>query len=93
VESLAFGFFYLDKQGKLAESGSWPPDNFLSDPQGGGGYVPERQYLLLPRIIEFKITTQDLGTVSRKFLIANCFVDVYHPSPQGSAAQGGGCGS
>jgi len=93
VENLAFVFYYQDKQGKLASSQSWPPESLMADPGASQSYVPERQFLLLPKIVEMKLTTADMGQISRKFLVANCFVDVYHPTGDGGAPLGGGCGT
>lgn len=92
VENLSFTFYYLDKQNKLAAAESWPPASMKKGDGDGPTHVPRREFLLLPKIVEMKLTTEDLGEITRKFLIANCFVDAYHPNDT-EAPQGGGCGS
>ena len=68
------------------------PDSFKTGGSGNATSIPEREFLLLPKIVEMKLTTEDMGVITRKFLIANCFVDVYHPNDD-TAPKGGGCES
>ena len=92
VESLKFVFYYLDKQKALKTIELWPPDVMITGGSGNPTHIPDREFLLLPKIVEMQLTTEDMGVITRKFLIANCFVDVYHPNT-GSAPLGGGCDS
>ncbi len=92
VENLSFLFYYQNKQNKLATTEVWPPDSMKKGVSNNLSHVPEREYLLLPRIVEMKLITEDMGELTRKFLIANCYVDAYHPNA-GNAPLGGGCGS
>lgn len=92
VESLSFIFYYQDKQNKLVASDAWPPASLKKGDADKFSHVPEREFMLLPKIVEIKLTTEDMGAITRKFLIANCFVDAYHPGDD-AAPQGGGCGS
>ncbi|MAR90215.1 MAG: type II secretion system minor pseudopilin GspJ [Pseudomonadota bacterium] len=93
VENLRFSFYYLNQQNTLTATNVWPPDELMQNTGGDPSAIPAREYMLLPRIVELKITTQDMGELSRKFLIANCYVDAYHPVAQGTAPPGGGCGT
>lgn len=92
VESLSFVFYYLDKQSTMQSTDAWPPDSMKVGASATPVSVPEREYLLLPKVVEMKLTTEDMGAITRKFLVANCFVDAYHPTT-GGAPLGGGCGS
>lgn len=92
VESLSFLFFYQDKQNKWKEEASWPPYSMMSGGSGDPTHIPEREFILLPKVLDIKLTTSDMGEFNRKFLIANCFVDVLHPTTGGDPL-GGGCGS
>ena len=91
-ENLSFVFYYLDKQKAMQSVEVWPPDSFKTGGSGNATSIPEREFLLLPKIVEMKLTTEDMGVITRKFLIANCFVDVYHPNDD-TAPKGGGCES
>lgn len=92
VESMSFVFYYLDKQSKLASTDAWPPGTMKKGDSDNPSHVPQREFLLLPKIVEMKLNTEDMGEITRKFLIANCFVDAYHPN-ENEPPQGGGCGS
>lgn len=94
IESLSFVFYYLDKQSAMQSTDVWPPDSMMLGQSGGAtpSSVPDREFLVLPKIVEMKLDTEDMGVISRKFLVANCYVDAYHPTT-GSAPLGGGCGS
>lgn len=94
IENLSFIFYYLDKQSKMQSTDVWPPDSMMQSPSGNvnTSSVPERAFLLLPKMVEVKLTTKDMGALTRKFLVANCYVDAYHPTT-GGAPLGGGCGS
>lgn len=97
IESLSFVFYYLDKQSTLQSTDVWPPDSIKQGQVGQGGSgtpgsVPDREFLVLPTVVEMKLDTEDMGVITRKFLVANCFVDAYHPTT-GGAPLGGGCGS
>ena len=92
VEGLSFVFYYQDKQNKMVSTDVWPPASMKKGEVVEPAHVPEREFLLLPRVVEMKLTTEEMGEITRKFLIANCFVDAYHPSDD-AAPLGGGCGS
>lgn len=94
VDTASFVFTYQDKQKAWKTVELWPPETYVT---GGSGEprtnIPEREFLLLPRVLEIKLSTPDFGDISRKFLIANCLVDVFYPIAEGEEPLGGGCGS
>ena len=92
VEELKFVFFFQDKQNKWQEDITWPPFDYVTGGSGTFTHIPEREYVLLPRVVDMRIKTDDMGEINRKFLVANCYVDALHVN-QGGNPLGAGCGS
>lgn len=92
VETLTFVFHFQDAQNKWKEEGAWPPASLMEGGSGTYTHIPEREFILLPKVVNMKLSTEDMGDINRKFLIANCFVDALFPTTGGDPL-GGGCGS
>ncbi len=90
VTRLSFEFHYRNDQNTPSVSVTWPPDSMITGNQPTPSLIPDREFLLLPQVVDIKLETDDMGPINRKYLVANCMVDVLKPN-SGSTPQGGGC--
>ena len=75
VREVSFRFFYrnpLDTNDPLNTlHEEWPPVQLRTTSPGPGTFYPERVFIILPNAIEIALTTDDLGTITRSFLVAS----------------------
>ena len=89
----------------LKQADVWPPRDLLQQlnnaAQNAAGQqtgpdgepvnpVPLESTLILPRVLEITLDMQDMGTITRKFLIADDYAQLYYgPSSNGGVGGGG----
>lgn len=83
VEKVSFKAFYVNQQGfnqqtKLSEATEWPTteqtmNSFPNDPCG----IASVAEIILPLMLEVTVELEDLGSVSRKFILANGYDEAY----------------
>ena len=75
VSEVKFKFFYnniSDSSDPLnGVHEEWPPTQLRNISPGPSAFVADRPYTILPNAVEMTITTDDLGTISRSYLVAS----------------------
>lgn len=83
VSELKFRFFYRDNsdpnnpdQPKTIDQ--WPPQETLPASPPEPAFIPaDKAFLILPSAIEMALTTDDLGAISRSYLVADGLDEVF----------------
>lgn len=85
VSELSFKFIYTNvKDANDPANGmhaEWPPASLRNITSGPATFYPARPYLILPDALEISVTTQDLGTLQRSYLIASGAEYVFTTQP------------
>ncbi len=83
VESIRFKFYRITEQKRLLEELTWPPQDYSVNNQSesenglGGCNIESKTEIALPEVVELIVTLEDLGEISRKFLVAGEYENVY----------------
>lgn len=82
VSELKFQFFYIDNtnpdQPEFKRIEQWPPQEALpASPASPTAPLTDKAYMMLPRAIEIGLTTDDLGVITRSYLVASGADEVF----------------
>jgi general secretion pathway protein J len=74
VSELKFQFYYVDytnpEEPKYPTIDQWPPPEILPSSPPTMSFMLEPAFIILPEAIEIGMTTEDLGAITRSYLVA-----------------------